>query len=75
MGFTPGSVGNFSRSPTAPAAPKRASTTTPPPGGEPIATCPAKQTDPVAHPGKPHPGLGFALQSATVVADPNHESP
>ena len=35
----------------------------------------AEQPDPVAHSGKPHPGLGFALQSAAVVGDANDESP
>jgi hypothetical protein len=36
---------------------------------------PAEQPDPVAHSGKPHPGLGFALQTAAVVGDANDESP
>ena len=39
-----------------------------------MATCAAEQPDPVAHAGKPHPGFGFALQSAAVVGDANDES-
>ena len=35
----------------------------------------AEQPDPVSHSGKPHPGLGFALQTAAVVGDANDESP